>query len=134
MVSKSSVWNSVKRRNTLKIAFLDEFQTELFQDMRRYLWWKNLYSLKSLKTIKNYPKYLLAPHDFMYSADIIMPAMERLDEKCLHKVSFITLQNGNIEISLKTFIWYWQIVQWQYHIVNIVCRLETFHFFPIDFK
>merc|ERR1712235_229110 len=52
----------------------------------------NLYDL-SLKTIKNYPKYLLAPHDFMYSADIIMPAMERLDEKCLHKVSFIWFDN-----------------------------------------
>lgn len=45
----------------------------------------NLFDL-SLKTIKNNPKYLLAPHDFMYSADIIMPAMERLDEKCLHKL------------------------------------------------
>jgi len=52
----------------------------------------NLFDL-SLKTIKNYPKYLLAPHDFMYSADIIMPAMERLDEKCLHKVCFLTSQN-----------------------------------------
>ena len=34
----------------------------------------------------------------MYSADIIMPAMERLDEKCLHKVSFLTSQNAFLRL------------------------------------
>ena len=70
---------------------------------------ENRNSRKSLKTIKNYPKYLLAPHDFMYSADIIMPAMERLDEKCLHKVSFRPL-NRVFSFTGPNLLWWFSVL------------------------
>ena len=41
------------------------------------------------KMLTNHPQYLLAcMHHYLYSAQLIMPALERLDEKTLHKVLF----------------------------------------------
>ena len=49
-----------------------------------------VYSLKemALKMLVNHPQYLLTcMHDYFYSADVLMPALERLDEKMLNLVS-----------------------------------------------
>jgi len=42
----------------------------------------------SQKMLVNHPQYLLScMNDFVYPADILMPALDRLDEKMLHLVS-----------------------------------------------
>jgi hypothetical protein len=48
----------------------------------------------SQKMLENYPMHLLScMHSFVFPADIIMPALERLDEKSLHMVNILKIFN-----------------------------------------